>query len=148
MNRLTEVFDIEATDVPRRTELASQRGGEVIVPDVPDGSTSTERVDQDYENARSNLYHILEQGRDALMDAIELARSSEKPSSYEVVGNMMKQLADINAQLLDLAEKRDRIISKSAPQPAGGTQVTNNNAIFVGSTAELSKMIQKMNKGE
>lgn len=145
MNRLTEVFDIEATDVPRRTELASQRGGEVI---VPDGSTPAERVDQDYENARSNLYHILEQGRDALMDAIELARSSEKPSSYEVVGHMMKQLADINAQLLDLAEKRDRIISKSAPQPAGGTQVTNNNAIFVGSTAELSKMIQKMNKGE
>ena len=80
-----------------------------------------------------------------MQTALSVAQQSEHPRAIEVVGNLMKQLADINQQLLDLHQQKVKL---DATKKASKTEVTNNNAIFVGSTAELSKMLSTMSKGE
>jgi hypothetical protein len=135
-NNMSEIFDLEA--VEKVTGEVITQSGEVILP-------SDDRVDYDYDKSRSNLHNLLQQGQDALNHALEVAKSSEHPRAFEVVGNLMKQLADINHQLLDLHGKK-RLLDVPSKNEAA-KQVTNNNAIFVGSTAELSKLIDNMNKG-
>ena len=108
-------------------------------------STET-NIDDDFATARRNLHKIIHQGNDALEEALLVAKTSEHPRAFEVVGGLMKQLADINQQLMDIHQQK-----KKLEEPTKGTaskEVTTNNAIFVGSTAELSKMLSNMNKGE
>jgi len=80
------------------------------------------------------------------MHALEIAKQSEHPRAFDVVGGLMKQLADINGQLLDLTEKRQKLLEKK-PTANEQPHVTNNNAIFVGSTSELNKMLRQINNG-
>lgn len=101
-------------------------------------------INEDYVNTRTNLYNLLNTGQSALLDALEVARGSEHPRAFEVVGNLIKQLADINHQLLDLSEKKQKMVTKK-DEPINPTTV-NNNAIFVGSTSELSKMLKNINE--
>lgn len=125
--------------------------GEVV---VTHSKEIEDNADKDYEATRSNLYGIIDSGQQALSHALEIAKGSEDPKAFEVVGKLMKQLADANDQLLKLSEKRvviDRLqkeptSSKPPAQslPAPGKVV--NNAIFVGSTAELSRMIKNINE--
>lgn len=140
---LSEVFDVEPMEVKSGELITSS--GDVIVPDQP----KDEKIEYDYEKTRGNLHALLQSGQDALMHALEVAKASEHPRAFEVVGNLMKQLSDVNAQLLDLHEKKQKLdIPKGKQEETGNTkQVTNNNAIFVGSTADLNKMLQNMNKG-
>ena len=70
---------------------------------------------------------------------------SEHPRAFEVVGNLIKQLADVNQQLMDIHQQKQKL---DEPSKAEKSKVTNNNAIFVGSTAELNKMIKNMTKGD
>ena len=136
---LSDVFDIEPMEV-KSGELITTKG-DVVVP-------KDEKIEYDYEKTRSNLHALLQSGQDALMHALEVAKSSEHPRAFEVVGNLMKQLSDVNAQLLDLHEKKQKLDApKGKQEEPNSKQVTNNNAIFVGSTAELNKMLQNMNKG-
>lgn len=102
-------------------------------------------VEYDYQSARNNLYSILQQGEEALLHALEVAKAKEEPRAFEVVGGLLKQLSDINTQLLDLSEKKQKIMEKEKKEiaPTSPTNVTNN-AIFVGSTDELNKMLNKM----
>lgn len=113
----------------------------VINHPVPHSSVD-ENVDYDYNSTRNNLHTLLKQGQEALFHALEVAKQSEHPRAFEVVGNLIKQLADINHQLLDLSEKKQHL---AANKPQGNV---TNNAIFVGSTAELNKMLQNLSKGE
>lgn len=140
---LSDVFDLEPMSVKSGEIITSS--GEVVVPDQP----KDEKIEYDYEKTRGNLHSLLAQGQDALMHALEVAKSSEHPRAFEVVGNLMKQLSDVNAQLLDLHEKKQKLdLPKTKQEESNGTkQVTNNNAIFVGSTSELNKMLSNMNKG-
>ena len=103
-----------------------------------------DQLDDDYETTRSNLHTILQQGQDALYHALEVAKASEHPRAFEVVGGLMKHLSDINTQLLDLHKKKQSI---EAPTKEERKSVTNN-AIFVGSTNELSKMLNDLRKGK
>lgn len=137
---LSDVFDIEPMEV-KSGELITTKG-EVVVP-------KDEKIEYDYDKTRNNLHSLLQSGQDALMHALEVAKSSEHPRAFEVVGNLMKQLSDVNAQLLDLHEKKQKLdLPKTRQEESTGTkQVTNNNAIFVGSTSELNKMLSSMNKG-
>ena len=96
--------------------------------------------------ARSNLRELLTTGKAALEHALEVAKSSEHPRAFEVVGNLMKQLADVNQQLMDIHQQKQKLDGPKEVKKTGD-RVTNN-AIFVGSTNELSKMIKNMNKGE
>ena len=140
---LSDVFDVEPVE----------SGKLVVIDQSPDPDKPVnEKIETDYDKTRGNLYGLLQSGQDALMHALEVAKQSEHPRAFEVVGNLMKQLADINEQLMKLHEHKKKLdlpAKGSAEEAATPTkQVTNNNAIFVGSTSELSKMIQNMNKGE
>lgn len=103
--------------------------------------THSEKIEDDYDHARENLRKLLLDGQKALQTALAVAEQSEHPRAIEVVGNLMKQLADINQQLLDLHQQKKKL---DDPGKDASKQVTNNNAIFVGSTTELNKMIKKM----
>jgi hypothetical protein len=87
----------------------------------------------------------LQQGQEALQKSLDVAMQSEHPRAFEVVGNLMKQLADINQQLLDLHQQKQKL---DTPKEGSRKEVTNNNVIFTGSTAELNKLIKNMSKGE
>jgi hypothetical protein len=103
--------------------------------------THSEKIEDDYDHARDNLRKLLLDGQNALQTALAVAQQSEHPRAIEVVGNLMKQLADINQQLLDLHQQKKKL---DDPGKEASKQVTNNNAIFVGSTTELNKMIKKL----
>ena len=138
---LSKVFGVE----PIKEGEVITSGGDVILPET---KGVVENVDKDYDTARNNLYNLLNQGKDALFHALEIAKQSEHPRAFEVVGNLMKQLADTNEQLLALSERKIKLDAPKQQEGQPNKQVTNNNAIFVGSTSELSKMLNNMNKGE
>ena len=125
--------------------IAPMKGTEVITADGEIINDKTNKIEDDYEITRNNLRLILQQGQSALMKALDVAHQSEHPRAFEVVGGLMKQLADINQQLMDIHQQKKKL---EEPSKKESTRNTTNNAIFVGSTAELSKMISNMNKGE
>lgn len=143
-DNLSQVFDME----PVKQGDVIMKSGEVVPADVD--NKQSEKIETDYDKTRNNLHGLLSQGQEALMYALDIAKSSEHPRAFEVVGNLIKQLSDINSQLLDIHEKKQKLDSKSGGKPdeVPTKQVTNNNAIFVGSTSELNKMIKQMNSGE
>ena len=132
---LSEVFDVKTLP---KTEVITQ-DGEII-------STASQKIETDYDTTRNNLRILLQQGQEALQKSLDVAMQSEHPRAFEVVGNLMKQLAEVNQQLMDLHQQKQKLDEPSKAEKA--KQVTNNNAIFVGSTAELNKLIKNMAKGE
>jgi glycerol-3-phosphate dehydrogenase len=95
-------------------------------------------IEKDYRYARENLYDVIERGTEALDALLELAKASEHPRAFEVVGSLTKTLVDANKDLLDIQKKvkeLQREDSKNSPQ-----NVTN--ALFVGSTADLQRLIK------
>lgn len=95
------------------------------------------KVDDDYEYARNNLRSLIDNGKDVIDNLAFLAKEGESPRTYEVLGQLIKTLAETNKDLLDLAKKKKDIQNEVAENP---THVTN--ALFVGSTAELQKLIR------
>jgi len=96
--------------------------------------------DNDFEFARRNYYDLLVKGSEALEEMMEVARATEHPRAFEVLSGMMKNVADINGNLIDLHKKKSDM-SKNE-QPALPNQTTNNN-VFVGSTTDLQRMLMK-----
>jgi hypothetical protein len=94
-------------------------------------------IDNDYAYQRQNFYNLVERGNDAIEGILELAKESEHPRTYEVAGNLIKQVSEVTEKLGDLQEKMRKL--KEVPDNAP-KNVTN--ALFVGSTAELQKMIK------
>ena len=105
--------------------------------------------DPDFNYARTNLYAIIEQGKIALNGALRVANANEKSRDYEVIGGLLKNLAEVNKQLLDLNKQKADIKTakkgQGSPVPQIGTQ---NNAIFVGNSADLNKMLADKAKVE
>ena len=95
-------------------------------------------ADRDYEYQRQNFYNLVEKGTDAVEGILELAKESDHPRAYEVAGNLIKQVAEVTEKLGDLQEKMRKLkeVPNNAPK-----NVTN--ALFVGSTAELQKMLKE-----
>ena len=98
----------------------------------------TDDIKKDYEYTRGNLYSIIEKGQEALDGIMELAQESASPRAYEVAGQIIKSVADTTDKLIDLQKKVKEIDEESAKKPSTVT----NNALFVGSTSELSKMLK------
>jgi len=94
-------------------------------------------VEKDYEYTRANLYSLIEKGQESLNGIMELAGESASPRAYEVAGQIIKSVADTTDKLLDL-QKKVKEVDEEKGKP---TQVTNN-AVFVGSTTELQKMLK------
>ena len=94
---------------------------------------------KDYEYTRGNLYSLIEKGQEAINGILELAQEGQQPRSYEVVGQLIKSVGDVSDKLLDLQQKmKDLNKEEKASSPT-----TVNNALFVGSTAELQKMLKE-----
>ena len=94
-------------------------------------------VEKDYEYTRANLYSIIEKGQEAINGIMEVAGESASPRAYEVAGQLIKSVADTTDKLMDL-QKKVKDVNEDAPK----TNNVTNNALFVGSTSELSKILK------
>jgi len=99
------------------------------------------KIDDDYEDARNNLKGLIENGKDVINNMMYLAKEMESPRAYEVAGQLIKTIADTNKDLLDLSKKVKDVKKDDAKEEKGVTNVSNT--LFVGSTAELQKLIGK-----
>ena len=97
--------------------------------------------DIDYNYARENYYNLIERNQDAVEEMLEIAKQSEHPRAFEVVGQLIKSGLDANKELMALHKTKKELSIEKGP-----TQVTNQ-AVFVGSTAELQKLL-KVKRGE
>jgi len=100
--------------------------------------TRAENVEKDYDYTRGNLYSLIEKGQEAINGIMEVAGETASPRAYEVAGQLIKSVADTTDKLADLHKKVKDI---EADNPKTQSNVTNN-ALFVGSTSELSKMLK------
>ena len=98
-------------------------------------------ITKDYEYTRGNLYSIIEKGQEAINGILELAQESEMPRAYEVAGQLIKSVADATDKLMDLQKKLKDVNEEQ--ESKGPTTV--NNALFVGSTADLQKLLKGQN---
>jgi len=135
-DKLNEVFETEdePIDIGETTVISKEERLAKI-------ESSVEDIHKDYEYTRGNLYSIIEKGQEALNGILELAQESEMPRAYEVAGQLIKNVADATDKLMAL-QKNLKDVTKEDDK--GPTNVTN--ALFVGSTADLQKMLKSMNK--
>ena len=110
----------------------------VVSKPVPRPSDELDDVDADYKYQRDNFYNLIEKGQNAIEGILNVAKESDHPRGYEVADNLIKQVAEVTEKLGDLQEKMKKLkeVPNSAPK-----NVTN--ALFVGSTAELQKMLKE-----
>ena len=126
-DKLNEVLDIAGEVLPATIQDEST---ELVIPQDKD-------PDSDFETGRENLYKLLDKGNDAIDGILALAKEGEHPRAYEVAGQLIKTVADVSKDLLELQEKLKKI--KDVPDK-GPKSVTN--ALFVGSTTELQKLLK------
>tara|TARA_Y100000296_G_scaffold57122_1_gene65512 strand:+ start:957 stop:1364 length:408 start_codon:yes stop_codon:yes gene_type:complete len=103
--------------------------------------SSEEDIDDDYKYQRENFYNLVDKGSAAIDGILELAKESEHPRTYEVAGQLIKTVAEVTEKLGDLQEKMKKLkeVPDSAPK-------TVTNALFVGSTTELQKLLKNKDK--
>jgi len=104
-----------------------------------DVSNKPDEIQKDYEYTRANLYSLIEKGQESLNGILELAGESASPRAYEVAGQIIKSVADTTDKLMELQKKVKDIDEDKEKGPSNVT----NNALFVGSTSELSKMLKQ-----
>lgn len=129
----------KALDLTPLTQLDSKAE---IVP-VIDQSPQQEQINSDFEYARGNLIAVIEKGQEALTGIVDVAGMSQHPRSFEVVATLINAVTSANKDLLEL-QKRKKDLLKLEDNKGPTTQ---NNNLFVGSTAELLKMIKAKNNG-
>ena len=100
---------------------------------------SSNEIQKDYEYTRANLYSLIEKGQESLNGIMDLANESASPRAYEVAGQIIKSVADTTDKLMELQKKVKEVDEEKSKGPS---QVTNN-AVFVGSTSDLSKMLKQ-----
>lgn len=128
---MTENFSEIEESLNIETKIVSVEPCEIKKQEVPDDPQ------KDYEYTRANLYSLINKGQEAIDGILELAQQSNHPRAYEVAGQLIKSVGDVNDKLMDLQKKmRDLDSPQKGP-------TTVNNSLFVGSTAELSKLIKQ-----
>ena len=132
-DNMEELLNVEVSDTP-------EGGGAKRKDQLRD---VTEDREKDYEYTRGQLYSLIDQGQEAVRDALEVAQESGHPRAFEVATNAMKQVADMTDKLMDLQKK-----VKDLDEEKKGPKSVTNNAMFVGSTAELQKMLKQMGGGK
>ena len=132
-DNLDDTFNITAEVVEEVKETVG------ITPEQkPDRLTKSD-IDKDYEYTRGNLYSIIEKGQEAINGILELAQESEMPRAYEVAGQLIKSVSDATDKLMDLQKKLKDVNEEESVKKGPNTV---NNALFVGSTAELAKLLK------
>ena len=130
-NKLEQIFDL-----PDSKALV-----EIINKDNPPPAEMSDRLEDDYEYARGNLRNIIDNGGNVLQNLINIAQVSEHPRAFEVVSQLMKTMIDANKDLISLQKQVKDIKEDKSKQPAP-QNVTN--AMFVGNTKDLQKMLKEM----
>ena len=102
-------------------------------------SSKPEDIKKDYEYTRANLYSLIEKGQEAINGIMELAGESDSPRAYEVAGQLIKSVGDVTDKLIDLQKKLKEVEEDTSKT----TNNVTNNAVFVGSTSELSKLLKQ-----
>tara|TARA_Y100001963_G_scaffold94622_1_gene130271 strand:+ start:432 stop:851 length:420 start_codon:yes stop_codon:yes gene_type:complete len=131
MKQLDNAFNITPTEV----EVSPVEVKEPVGIQKP---PTKDDITRDYEYTRGNLYSIIEKGQEAIDGILELAQDSEMPRAYEVAGQLIKSVSDATDKLMDLQKKLKDV---NEEQVLKGPN-TVNNALFVGSTAELAKLLK------
>lgn len=132
-------LEIETT--PIKSEIVKSNSDKFIKADL---KNNPDQLQKDFEYSRGQLYSIIEKGQEAINGILELAQESDSPRAYEVAGQLIKNVGDVTDKLLDL-QKKIKDINKEE-KTITQTSVTNN-AVFLGSTAELQKFLKNsMNK--
>ena len=125
---LNDAFNVETDIVPAETTKVQKK----------EVKSNGDHIQKDYEYTRGNLYSIIEKGQEAINGILELAQESEMPRAYEVAGQLIKSVSDATDKLMDLQKKlKDVNEEEKSKGPS-----TVNNALFVGSTADLAKMLK------
>jgi hypothetical protein len=133
MNKTLDTLD-EVLGIADVVETATS----VVTPSAPPVSKiNMEDIEGDYKYQRENLYTLVERGQDAIEGILNIARESDQPRAYEVAGNLIKNVADVTDKLMILQEKMKSVKSESNTGPRSVT-----NALYVGSTADLQKLLK------
>ena len=127
---IDEALEIEATSISKEIVKKSK---EVIA-----RPTSGEDSDKDYEYTRGNYYSLIEKGQEAIDDLMDIAQQSQSARAYEVVGQMIKNVGDVTDKLIDLQHKMKKLKEEDNKWPS-----TVNNSVFIGSTADLQKLLKQ-----
>jgi hypothetical protein len=106
-------------------------------------SNDTKQIETDVDYVRGNLYDMIEHGTRSMDELMSIANQSQHPRAYEVISTMMKTLVDTNKELLDMHEKKQKLLGE---KPVEKKSETVNNNLFVGSTKDLLEMIKKQNE--
>ena len=128
-DKLNETFNVDVGEI-----VAT----ETTIETVEKISSTVDDIKKDYEYTRGNLYSLIEKGQEAINGILELAQETEMPRAYEVAGQLIKNVADATDKLMELQKKLKDIEEE---KPKGPTTV--NNALFVGSTADLAKLLKQ-----
>ena len=131
LDKLNDAFDVEAEEVSTEIEVKKEKKTVPVKVEKDD-------IARDYEYTRGNLYSIIEKGQEAIDGILELAQDSEMPRAYEVAGQLIKSVSDATDKLMDLQKKLKDVEEESTRKPT-----TVNNALFVGSTADLAKLLKQ-----
>ena len=131
MSNLDDAFNVESTIIPAKENVG-------ITPEQKPDRFTKDDIEKDYEYTRGNLYSIIEKGQEAINGILELAEDSQMPRAYEVAGQLIKSVSDATDKLMDLQKKLKDVNEEQQSK----TPNTVNNALFVGSTAELQKLLK------
>ena len=131
--KLDKTFNITPEVMEEETSVVPREKPDRLVKDD---------IEKDYDYTRGNLYSIIEKGQEALNGILEVAQGSDHPRAYEVAGQLIKSVSDATDKLLDLQKKVKEVNEEDKAK--GPNNVTN--ALFVGSTADLAKLIKQQDK--
>jgi len=141
--QLDNIFNVSSDIVD--SSIESENNSKITInKELEKNKLKTDDIEKDYEYTRGNLYSIIEKGQEAINGVLELAQETESPRAYEVLGQLIKNVSDTTDKLLDLQKKIKDIDENNGSN--GPTNVTN--ALFIGSTAELSKLLKQQKNVE
>jgi hypothetical protein len=129
--KLSEVLDVEPINEPEKTT-------EIVVNDVPVPTNSVVETDTDF--ARKNIINLIEKGNVAIDNLLDVARQSEHPRAYEVAAGLIKNLSELNKDLLEIQKRKKDLIPASSENKGN---INVDKAVFIGSTTELLKQLYK-----
>jgi len=124
-----------------KNEVKVLNTNEITQPTVINGGEK----DTDFQYARENMYDIIEKGRDAMEELLEIAKAEESPRAFEVFGQLLKNMSDSQEKLMELHQKKQKLENDGERQEVTRAQNVTN-AMFIGSTAELLKLVKKETK--
>ena len=133
---MSEIFEIEPTEEVQSTAVVVKEEKPIDKIEIK----LEDDLEKDYDKVRQNYEEIINKGVDAIDSILEIARESEHPRAFEVAATMIKNVADANEKLIMLQKQMREIQRASGKEPQTSTKI--DKAIFVGSTADLNKMLK------